>query len=142
VRRNILLAYSVDQGKTWSKPIVVNDDRDWPVTNALSNKGPDDTEPQVVVNNAGIVGVMWLDRRNNPQNHGYWVRFSASLDGGDTWLPSVPISAKPDTYLGREKITARAPTLPSGQTQIVRADWIEGGHMHGLAAGAARPIAK
>jgi hypothetical protein len=38
------------------------------------------------------VGVCWYDRRDNPDNLGYYVRFRASVDGGRTWLPSVRVS--------------------------------------------------
>ena len=90
-RTEVLLAYSSDKGKTWSKPVVVNDD--WPRTQR--GEGPDDHMPVVAVNPAGVVGVMWYDRRDNPDNLGWWVRFAASLDGGETFLPSVRVSEAP-----------------------------------------------
>src|SRR5258708_755496 len=33
-------------------------------------------------------------RRQDPKTRSARLRFSASLDGGDTWLPSVPVSTK------------------------------------------------
>src|SRR5690606_6135465 len=42
-----------------------------------------------------VVGLLWYDRRDNPDNLSYYPRFSASLDGGDTWLPSVRLSTHP-----------------------------------------------
>jgi hypothetical protein len=51
------------------------------------------------VNRDGIVGMLWYDRRNNPDNIGYYARFSASLDGGETWLPSVRVSEMANTNL-------------------------------------------
>src|SRR5574341_154833 len=92
-RCEILLAYSSDKGKSWSKPAVVNDDQPRPT----KDQGPDDFMPVVAVNSAGVVGVMWYDRRDNPDNLAYWVRFSASLDGGETFLPSVRVSEAPNS---------------------------------------------
>jgi hypothetical protein len=90
-RGEILLSYSSDKGKTWSKPREINDDRAW----AAPTQGPDDVMPVVDVNRNGVVGVMWYDRRDNPNNYGWWVRFSASTDGGHTFSPSVRVSEAP-----------------------------------------------
>jgi hypothetical protein len=77
-------AYSTDKGATWSKSFVVGDNP------------PSDTTarfmPTVAVNKDGVVGLLWYDRRENPDNRSYHARFSASLDGGVTWLPSVRLS--------------------------------------------------
>jgi hypothetical protein len=95
-RSEISFAYSSDKGKTWSQPILINDDR--PFDFANPSLGPDDFMPTVAVNRSGVVGVMWYDRRENPDNLGWHVRFSASLDGGDTFLPSVKISESPTRF--------------------------------------------
>lgn len=87
-RSEILFSCSADKGKTWSKPVVVNDDQPRPA----SGQGPDNFMPTLAVNRNGVVGVMWYDRRDNPDNLGWWTRFSASLDGGETFLPSVKVS--------------------------------------------------
>jgi hypothetical protein len=44
------------------------------------------------VNNDGIIAVSWYDRRDDPENRNYRLRMSASLDGGESWAPSVPVS--------------------------------------------------
>ena len=93
-RLEILFAYSSDKGKTWSKPIFVNDDR----PPADPAKGPNHFMPVVAVNRDGVVGVMWYDRRENPDNIGWWIRFAASLDGGETFLPSVKVSEAPFSH--------------------------------------------
>ena len=87
-RSEILLSYSADKGKTWSKPVTVNDD--W--SRLEPGKGPDNFMPTLAVNRDGVVGVMWYDRRDNPDNLGWWTRFTVSLDGGETFLPSVRVS--------------------------------------------------
>lgn len=92
-RGQILLSYSSDKGKTWSRPITVNDDRPWPAPAV----GPDDGLPVVDVNNNGVVGVMWYDRRDSPNNFGWNIRFAASTDGGQTFGKSVRVSEAPAT---------------------------------------------
>ena len=88
-----LLSYSTDRGRSWSTPRSLSDSK--PFVASDSTKGPHDTAPWIAVNKDGVVGAMWLDRRNYAENTGYDVRFSASLDGGDTWLPSVKVSEAP-----------------------------------------------
>jgi hypothetical protein len=84
-RGQILVAYSSDKGKSWSQPTVVNDD--WP--RETPGSGPDDYMPNIAVNNKGVIGVSWYDRRDSADNLGWRVRFAVSLDGGETFLPSV-----------------------------------------------------
>jgi hypothetical protein len=52
----------------------------------------DQLMPVIAVNRAGAVGVTWYDRRNHPDNLGWDVRFTASVDGGVTFAPSVEVS--------------------------------------------------
>ncbi len=91
---DIMLAYSSDKGRTWSKPTVVNDN------GARDNRGIGihNSMPTVAVNRDGVVAVMWYDRREDPDAFGYWVRFAASLDGGDTFLASVKVSDASTSY--------------------------------------------
>src|SRR5262249_4308930 len=100
-RSQIFFAVSSDSGKTWTKPRVVSDDRAWPPPgDAFSTNGegsgegigPDAIQGMVAVNKEGVVGVMWFDRRDHPDNLGYTVRFRASFDGGDTFAPGLPAS--------------------------------------------------
>lgn len=86
-RSQISIAYSSDNGARWSAPVTVDDD-----VGRSSGKGPDDSEPIVAVNSRGVVGVTWYDRRDSPDDLGSYERFSASLDGGETFLPSVRVA--------------------------------------------------
>jgi hypothetical protein len=88
-RCQIYFSYSTDAGKSWSAPVRVNDD----VSNGTGRPGPDDYGPTLAVNRDGIIGIAWHDRRVYPDNLGYEMRFAASLDGGRSFVPSVPISA-------------------------------------------------
>lgn len=80
-------AYSTDKGRTWSNARIITDNP--------ANDTTDQFMPTVAVNRDGVVGVLWYDRRDNPDNRSYYARFIASLDGGETWLPSVRVSAEP-----------------------------------------------
>jgi hypothetical protein len=93
-RTEIWLSYSGDRGKTWSPAKPVNDDRPRP----FGEYGPDNSMPAVAVNAAGVAAVSWYDRRDNPDNLGWYVRFTASNDGGETFLPSVRVSSAPATF--------------------------------------------
>lgn len=91
-RTQILFADSSDGGLTWSEPQIISDDS----RSERPNKEANNFMPAIAVNKDGIVGMSWYDRRDNPDNVGYWVRFSASRDGGKTWLPSVRVSTAPN----------------------------------------------
>jgi hypothetical protein len=95
----IFFSYSDDMGRTWSTPRAVSDDP------GVLKPGdpPNNFMPMVAVNKNGVVGVSWYDRRDNPDNLGYWVRFSASLDGGATWLPSTRVSANANLVEAADK---------------------------------------
>jgi hypothetical protein len=81
----ILLSYSVDQGQSWTAPRKINDDsRDLPRNPYM---------PEIAVNRQGVVAVGWYDAGDSPNKVDRWVRLSASLDGGDTFSPSVQISS-------------------------------------------------
>jgi hypothetical protein len=103
-RSQIYFTMSADSGKTWATPRVISDDRAWPPRiDAFSANaegggegiGPDAIQGMVAVNKDGVVGVMWFDRRDHPDNIGYTVRFRASFDGGDTFTPSAVVSSEP-----------------------------------------------
>ncbi len=89
-RYEVRVVHSSDNGKTWSKPVRVND-----------NAGPaDHANPTIAVNNRGAVGVTWNDRRSH-KNECYDLYFSASLDGGETFLPNVTPGGKPTCSMAR-----------------------------------------
>ena len=78
----VKLVYSDDLGRTWSRPLVVND-------NANHNEP---ATAAVAVNNRGVVGVAFNDRRDDPENSCFRLYFTASLDGGQTFLPNIKAS--------------------------------------------------
>jgi len=138
-RSEVLFSYSADRGKTWSKPKTINDDRPFPD----GTQGPDDYLPVVAVNQKGVVGVTWYDRRNSPDNLGWNLRFSASVDGGDTFSPSVLVS-EGSTVHQKDRWIVRGKSFPaktSGATMNINlthaAFTFSAGHTAGLAADAA-----
>jgi hypothetical protein len=85
---DIQFSYSADRGKTWSASRVINDepDRDSP------ERTWDQSLPVVAVNKWGVVGIQWYDHSEVTHSMGWRTRFAASLDGGETFLPSVKVS--------------------------------------------------
>src|SRR6266404_4229034 len=146
-RVEVSFAYSLDQGNTWSKPKVINDDQPFEVTDP--SQGPDDFMPAIAVNREGVVAVMWYDRRENPDNLGWHVRFRASLDGGETFLPSVRVSEAPAAFGRNERwpVFYWRPVAgggsPSGAGGLLKLDLgvtgqiLNGGDYAGMAADAA-----
>ena len=99
----IFFTSSADKGKTWTKSRPIDD------------RPPNDTTdhfmPVVAVNNAGVVGVMWYDRRAHADNLGWDARFTASLDGGKTFLPSVKVSEQGTTFGQQAQWSALRPAV-------------------------------
>jgi hypothetical protein len=93
-RIQIEFSYSADKGKTWSKPAVINDDR----SPEKGGQGPDHLLPSVAVNKDGVVLITWYDRREAKDNLGWRLRAAASLDGGETFSASVPVTDAIDAY--------------------------------------------
>ena len=136
-RSEILLSYSADKGKTWSKPRVINDDR--PRING--QPGPDDIHGQIAVNPQGVVGVSWYDRRDHPNNLGWTVRFRASFDGGETFAPSVKVSEVPYSPDKTDPVTIdvigrRSKDNNESALVGIHSFHFSGGHTAGLAASA------
>jgi len=88
----IHFTYSSDRGSTWSAPRIVDD-----LPPGLTHPA-DSFMPTLAVNKDGVVGLTWYDRRDHPDNIGYTTRFTASFDGGDTWLPSVRVADQPAKF--------------------------------------------
>ncbi len=116
-RSEIFFATSSDKGKTWSRPAVISDDQTW-----ANGKGPNQFMSSVAVNKDGVVGVMWYDRRDHPDNMGWDIRFRASLDGGDTWLPSVKVSEKSNLWTESTFLFTNASSLGGGTGGFTRRD--------------------
>jgi Carboxypeptidase regulatory-like domain len=93
-RSQVLLSWSDSKGDSWSAPVVVDDD----LARTDPNQMPDAINVSTAVNQAGVVGVMWGDRREHADNLGWRFRFAASLDGGDSFTPSVRLASAANSY--------------------------------------------
>ena len=135
-RTQIVSSYSTDKGKTWSKPRLVNDDR-LPARGDLERSA---AMPAVSVSKDGIVGVSWYDRRDSTNDADFYVRFAASLDGGETFTPSVRASAQPRVFDQNEawpiKGIARVDKTGTARLIIARDERLTSGDTAGLAADA------
>jgi hypothetical protein len=135
----VRVAYSEDVGRTWSQPVLVSDNVPWPPPGG----GPDVAMPALAVNGDGVVGVAWYDERGSRgREHlghlGYECRFAASLDGGETFAPSVVV-ASPPRGVGAEWLGVRV--LPPSEEWGTRAASVSLGapflgHTLGLCAAA------
>lgn len=105
----VLFARSNDQGRTWSKGRVISDAPEHDTTDQLM--------PNIAVNRDGVVGVSWYDRRDSPDNLGWDARFTASLDGGGSWLPSVRVSEAGNRIDAGTRWTSLRPAPPRGAAQ-------------------------
>jgi hypothetical protein len=107
-RLAIRFTYSKDGGRTWALPRMIDDVS----ITTDANPVPDNFNPAIAVNDGGAVGIMWYDRRDNPNNLGYRVRFAVSIDGGQSFLPSVRVSeGENDPFRGGRIDVDLAPVL-------------------------------
>jgi len=79
----VQVIHSTDGGNTWSRPVPVAPDSD----------DHDQFLPWISVSPAGLVGVSWLDRRNDPANIDYQAFATISADGGLSFQPDVQLTA-------------------------------------------------
>lgn len=81
---DIYLSKSNDNGKTWSTPIVVNDDE--------KGKKVSQYYPSITVNNKGVVIICWYDRREDSTDYKAHYYMTASFDGGKTFINNYRIT--------------------------------------------------
>lgn len=110
---NIWLTWSADGGRTWAARVKVNDNH------SAREDGPPDFRmtPVVAVNQAGVVGVAWYDRRDDPARRCWKQYFSASIDGGVTFQPNIAVSSAPSCP-GRSSAPRAFVRQPSTDTAL------------------------
>jgi hypothetical protein len=79
----VLVAHSANGGATWSVPVPVA-----PVTETH-----DQFNPSISVSPSGILGVTWLDRRDDPANTQYRAYAAVSADGGNVFGTNFGIAS-------------------------------------------------
>lgn len=81
----LMFSYSADRGAHWSEQRLLD-----PAVLANSEQ----FQPAIAVNKNGVVGIQWFDTRNSPRSDSFDVYFSASFDGGSTFVPATKISSE------------------------------------------------
>jgi hypothetical protein len=112
--KGLFLLISDDGGESWRTAGTVTD----------APSGANAETPAIAVDREGTVGVAWYDTRRDPRGECYDLYFSASLDGGATFLPNVRVTPEPSC------------PQASPQQYGVAQRWSFGGDYSGLAAGA------
>src|SRR5262249_5526396 len=116
-RLQVLVAASSDTGRTWRAPVKVNDD-----TGAANH-----SNPEIAVNDRGAVAVLWNDRRADPNDLCFRATVTASVDGGASFLPNVPLERTGTCPVG-------AGPRPSQSLGGFTGRYVQGGETQGLAA--------
>lgn len=112
---------SVDQGETWSRPTRVS--------RADAARGVRRV-PTAGVNHRGTLVVAWFDPQEDLGPSCWRLVASASVDGGTTFLPQVPVADVASCNDKSGNVIPRA-----GGSFDVAARWPAGGDYFGLAAG-------
>jgi hypothetical protein len=120
---------SGDGGQTWSAPVRVDD----------GNTSTDANSPGIAVTDAGLLGVAWYDRRGDPKNACFQEYFSASVDGGTTFLPNRVVRESPTCTVlpGNWQPNISQDLAPSRGTYSLSLSspgprFINGGETHGI----------
>jgi hypothetical protein len=88
---NIWFVRSLDRGRTWSRPMKINDNGPAPSSGVVDFR----MTPVVAVAPDGTIGLAWYDRRNDPQRM-CWDYYAAfSTDGGATFGANTRLSTAP-----------------------------------------------
>jgi hypothetical protein len=112
---------SDDRGATWSAPVPVDPGRP---------RGVRQFMPRIKVNRAGTIGISFFDSRESKDGAGWHEYFTASVDGGDTFLAPARVStelSRPGA-VGNERLE---PTVFSDPTGGIRMSLISGGSRWG-----------
>ncbi|HEU5181778.1 MAG TPA: sialidase family protein [Candidatus Polarisedimenticolia bacterium] len=84
---DVRLSLSKNGGKSWSKPVKVSDE---------SPAGSDQFHPQIAVHPDGLVSLVWLDRRLDPDNVDVNTFYTNTSDGV-SFLANVRVSGATST---------------------------------------------
>lgn len=81
---DVTVRRSTDKGQTWTDRQVVNDDP--------PGQNVDQFHPWLVVNEDGVVLLIFYDQRDDPAHWKFNSYFSCSFDGGETYIKNMRIS--------------------------------------------------
>ena len=118
---NSFLASSDDGGESWSEPVPLGAPR--------PRAGHMPHSPMIAVDRKGIVGLSWQEPQHDRQEPCFALRFTASLDGGRTFLPSTRVASETSC----SDTPANQIPIEEGGSTVARR-WEDGGDYHGLMA--------
>lgn len=127
----VRLRYSDDRGRTWGQPIAVD---------PSAPSDADQFNPAIAVNADGVIGVSWYDTRGVGDSVGWHQYFAASMDGGATFLPAVPVSRELSRPFGAGNLAINPVAFSSGSGPLAlsflsaASRWGNGGDYSGLSA--------
>ena len=130
-RYRLVLSWSGDRGKTWSAPKPLD-----PGAPAYASQ----FQPMIAVNPDGVLGVYWYDTEGFPSRDRFDISFTASVDGGETFLPKTRVSSATSNPFGSGNLrpgpfvrTDRGLVTASFVSGMSR--WPNGGDYIGMTAG-------
>jgi hypothetical protein len=113
---HVYIAYSDDNGKTWSGPRRVDDTTPRPKDDdrVARSSVEEISRPVIAVNKDGVIGLTWYDTRAFADGKGWDLRFATSLDGGDTFGPSVKVNGESAHFTDQGPVPiGMSPYLPT-----------------------------
>jgi hypothetical protein len=119
----VQVIHSSDGGNTWSMPVPV----------APPSDIHDQFFPWLSVSANGLVGVSWLDRRNDPANVSYQAYAAISSDGGEDFQPNVQLTkafSNPDSNASDDGLGDYAGNTWDGPNYFIAA-WMDTSYGNG-----------
>jgi BNR repeat protein len=128
----VMFQYSADRGKSWSTPRAIG---------AATPSAAWQYQPAIAVSASGVVGVTWFDTRAAHDTSRYDQYFTASTDGGKTFLPAVRVSSETSIPASPGNRILRPYAFSVDDSLWVRfiavaGRWLQGGDYMGLTADA------
>jgi hypothetical protein len=121
--RNLYVTSTTDGGLNWAAPLPVLPDP-WPETLRLPHS------PVLAVDSAGTLGLLWMEPQAHMNETCFIASFTASVDGGLTFLAPVKLA---DVLSCPNTPTNQIAISPQESPTVARR-WPDGGDYYGLVA--------
>ncbi len=127
-RFRLVISFSADHGATWSKPRPVD---------ASAPADASEYLPMIAVNSDGVLGVFFYSTEGFPKRDQSNVYFTASLDGGETFLPKTRVSSAVSRPFGAGNLRPGPITMKERGLAIIYtlsglSRWPDGGDYIGM----------
>jgi hypothetical protein len=126
--KRIYLSMSNDGGVSWTEPHLVD---------RTASRRTKQFHAKIAISRDGVVGLTWFDTRNAKKRDDYNLYFTASLDGGQTFLPAARVSTvTSNSRTAADAMTNIAANVTGDTMALRRGAWSGdtglGGHYMGL----------